>query len=113
LRELHQLTILDTKTFNKAVKKLKKKFRNIEKDCLLFIDSIKTDEDLGVYLGKGIYKTRITNSDKSSGKSSGYRLISYFKIIDNELYLMFIYDKSEFENVSESDLDQLLLASLD
>lgn len=112
MKELHQLIIRDTETFNKAVKKLKKKFRNIEKDCQLFIDSIKNDEDLGVHLGEGIYRTRIANSDKNSGKSSGYRLISYLKIIDNELYLMFIYDKSEFANISEADLDQLILNSL-
>lgn len=112
MKELHQLTIRDTETFNKAVKKLKKKFRNIEKDYLAFINDIETDEDLGIYLGDGIYKTRIANSDKNSGKSGGYRLISYLKIIDNELYLMYIYDKSDFENISETAIDKLILNSL-
>ena len=90
MKELHKLTIRDTKTFNKAVKKLKKKFRSIENDCQLFIDNIKTDEDLGVYMGDGIYKTRIANSDKNSGKSGGYRLVSYLKIINNE-FLFNVY----------------------
>ena len=112
MKELNQFTIRDTETFNKSVKKLKKKFRNIEQDYQLFIDSIKTDEDLGIHLKDGIYKSRLASSDKKSGKRSGYRLISYLKIIDNEIYLMFIYDKSEFENISESDLDQLLLGCL-
>ena len=109
--ELHQLIIRDTETFNKAVKKLKKRFRNIEKDYLSFINSIATDEDLGVYLGNDIYNTRVSNSDKNSGKSGGYRLISYLKLIDNELYLMYIYDKSDFGNLSENDLDQLMITS--
>ena len=113
MKELHQLTIRDTETFNKAVKKLKKKFRNIEKDYLAFVNNIKTGKDLGVYLRDGIYKTRIANSDKNSGKSGGYRLISYLKIIDNELYLMYIYDKSDFENISETDIDRLILSSLE
>lgn len=113
MKELHRLTIRDTKTFNKAVKKLKKKFRNIEKEYLAFVNNIKADKDLGVYLRDGIYKTRIANSDKNSGKSGGYRLISYLKIIDNELYLMYIYDKSDFENISETDIDRLILNSLE
>lgn len=112
MKPLHSLVIKDTDVFNKAVKKLKKRFRNIEKDYLSFVESIQTDEDLGIYLGDGIYKTRIANSDKHSGKSGRYRLISYLKLVDNELYLMYIYDKSDFENVSEHDIDVLILASI-
>ncbi len=85
MRPLHNLTIKDTDTFNKAVKTLKKRFRTIEQDWLAFVNSIQTDEDLGICLGEGIYKTRIANSDKHSGKSGGYRLISYLKRVDNEL----------------------------
>ncbi len=109
MKPLHNLTIKDTDAFNKAVKALKKRFRNIEQDWLDFVNSIKTDEDLGVCLGDGIYKTRIANSDKHSGKSGGYRLISYLKLVDNELYLIYIYDKSDFENLSENKIDQLIL----
>ena len=85
MRLLHNLTIKDTDTFNKAVKTLKKRFRTIEQDWLAFVNSIQTDEDLGICLGEGIYKTRIANSDKHSGKSGDYRLISYLKRVDNEL----------------------------
>ena len=62
-----------------------------------------------VCLGERIYKTRLANSDKHGGKSGGYRLISYVKLVDNELYLIYIYDKSDFENLSESKIDQLIL----
>jgi hypothetical protein len=54
------------------------------------------------------YKVRIANSDKNSGKSSGYRLVSYLKIINNEIYLLFIYNKSDFENIKESDIDAII-----
>lgn len=111
MKELHELTIRDTKTFNKSAKKLKKRFRNIEKDYLTFVSSIATDEDLGTYLGNDIYKSRISNSDKNSGKSGGYRLITYLKLIDNALYLVYIYDKSDFGNLTENDIDKLILTS--
>lgn len=112
MKHLHDIHIKDTETFNKAVKRLKKRFRTIEKDCQTFIDSIATDEDLGIHLGNGVYKVRIPNSDKQSGKSGGYRLISYLKLIDNALYLMYIYDKSDLDNVSENEIDQLILSSI-
>lgn len=67
---------------------------------------------MGISLGAGIYKARIANSDKKSGKSGGYRLISYLKLINDELYLLYIYDKSDFENVSEVKIDEMILASI-
>ena len=53
MRLLHNLTIKDTDTFNKAVKTLKKRFRSIDQDWLAFVNSIQTDEDLGICLGEG------------------------------------------------------------
>jgi len=112
LNPLHNLVIKDTYTFNKAVKKLKKKYKHIENDYMAFVNEIQAIDDLGVNLGNGVYKVRIANTDKNSGKSSGYRLISYLKMVDNVLYLMFIYDKSEMENISEKEIDALILESL-
>ena len=85
MKQLHGIHIKDTETFNKTVKRLKKRFRTIEKDCQTFINSITTDKDLGIHLGNGVFKVRIKNSDKQSGKSGGYRIISYLKLIDNAL----------------------------
>ena len=74
-----------------------------------FVNTIETIDDLGINLGNNIYKVRIKNSDKNSGKSSRYRLISYLKLIENELFLMFIYDKSEIENINEKEIDRFIL----
>ena len=102
------VTIEETETFTKAIKQLQKRFKNIETDCEEFVQSIQTTKNLGINLGNGVFKVRIANSDKKSGKSSGYRLISYLKLIDNKLYLMYIYDKSDFETVSEKQIDDLI-----
>ncbi|NCB14405.1 MAG: hypothetical protein EOM78_22720 [Erysipelotrichia bacterium] len=109
MKELQNLIIKDTDTFNKAVKKLKKKYIHIENDYMNFVNDINNIDDLGINLGNNIYKVRIKNSDKNSGKSSGYRLISYLKLIENELYLMFIYDKSEIGNINEKEIDKFIL----
>ncbi|MGE4420241.1 MAG: type II toxin-antitoxin system RelE/ParE family toxin [Sulfurimonas sp.] len=100
--------IEETETFAKAVKQLQKRFKNVETDCDEFVHNIKIIDNLGVNLGSGVYKVRIANSDKKSGKSSGYRLISYLKLIDNKLYLMYVYDKSDLGTVSEKQIDALI-----
>jgi len=112
VKKLSNLTIRDTDTFNKAVKQLKKRFRNIDADFTNFVNSVENEEDLGVYLGNGVYKARISNSNKNSGKSGGYRLISYLKLVENELYLLFIYDKSDYDTISENAIDSLILSSV-
>ena len=105
---LSGVSIEETETYAKSIKKLQKRFKHIETDCDNFIDSIQSTDDLGVDLGNGIYKVRIANSDKQSGKSTGYRLISYLKLVDKILYLMYIYDKSDMSTVSEKQVDRLI-----
>ena len=65
-------------------------------------------DDLGISLGDGIYKVRIANSDKNKGKSAGYRLITLLKIVDTEIYLIYLYDKSDLENITEKELDEMI-----
>lgn len=88
MNNLQGVSIEETETFAKTVKKLQKRFKHIENDCNNFIDSIETTDNLGTDLSNGVYKVRIANTDKKSGKSAGYRLISYLKLIDKKLYLM-------------------------
>lgn len=107
MNSLQGLRVEETETFSKCLKKLQKRFKNIQTDCDNFIDKIDTLESLGTSLGNGIYKVRIANSNKKSGKSAGYRLISYLKLTDSELYLMYIYDKSDTDNISEKQIDEL------
>jgi len=37
---------------------------------------------------------------------------SYLRLVENELYLLFIYDKSDFENISEEEIDSFVLGSI-
>jgi len=53
-----------TATFTKAQKELSKKYKNCDKDVENFINSLYTDKDLGISLGDGFYKVRLSNSDK-------------------------------------------------
>jgi len=104
--------IIEQRLYLKSIKKLSKKFKNISKDVNVFLDNIKTIDDLGVELKSNVYKVRIANSNKNRGKSSGYRLISYLKIVDNDLHLLYIYDKSLIENLTEKEIDNIILKQI-
>jgi len=105
-------TIIEQDLYLKALKKLSKKYKNIETDIEDFLLNVISEKDLGIELKNKVYKVRIANTDKNKGKSAGYRLISYVKVIENELHLIYIYDKSGLENISEKELDTLLIKQL-
>ncbi|OFX18526.1 MAG: hypothetical protein A2033_02360 [Bacteroidetes bacterium GWA2_31_9] len=104
-----KLNVSKTEYFEKLVKKLTKKYRNIENDIDSFLAEIENIEDLGISLGSNLYKARIKNTDNNKGKSGGYRLISYLQLKDNELTMIYIYSKSQLENISENELDNIIV----
>lgn len=106
-----KLNVGKTDYFYKLVKKLIKKYRNIENDIDEFLDNIDDIKDLGIPLGHNLYKVRIKNTDNNKGKSGGYRLITYLQLRENELTLIYIYSKSDLENISESVLDNIIIST--
>ena len=107
-----KLQVVEQELYLKAYKKLSKQYRHLQTDIDNFLDSIHSKEDLGIELKSNIFKVRIKNSDKNKGKSAGYRLISYLAMIDNELHLLYIYDKSKLENLTEKEIDNLILKQI-
>lgn len=56
-----------------------------------------------------IVKVRIANSDTKSGKSNGYRLIYYAEKSDGTIYLLTLYYKKEKDNISNKEIQELIL----
>jgi len=104
--------VVEQLLYQKAFKKLSKTYKNIDKDVDKFLESIKEKDDLGIELKSNIFKVRVANSDKNRGKSVGYRLISYLAIIKNELHLLYIYDKSKLVNLTEKEIDEIILKQI-
>ncbi len=63
---------------------------------------------MGEPLGKDCYKVRMAISSKNKGKSGGARLITCVKIVDDTIYLLSIYDKSEQETMDDDEIDEVL-----
>ena len=106
-------TVVEQELYKKTLKKLSKSYININLDIQDFLKSINTKDDLGIELKSNVFKVRIANSDKNKGKSAGYRLISYLAVIENELHLLYIYDKSSLVNISEKEIDKLVIKQIE
>jgi mRNA-degrading endonuclease RelE of RelBE toxin-antitoxin system len=93
--------------FEKDVKKLKKKFPKIKNDLVDFIDELSSNPKLGIDLGENIFKVRVPNSSIPTGKSGGFRIITYYKK-DTILYLVTIYSKTEQDNILTEKLKKII-----
>ena len=80
--------------FSKDIKQLKKKFPKIKNDLLNLINDLNQNPNIGIDLGNDFYKIRIVNSSIPTGKSGGFRVVTYYKKYDT-LYLITIYSKTK------------------
>ena len=102
--------IIAVPTFRKELKKLAKKYPSLKSDLTILFESLAENPEQGVALGKNCYKIRIAITSKNKGKSGGARLITNFVIADTTVYLLSIFDKSEKENLTDKELQELLMS---
>ena len=94
--------------FEKELKRLSKKYPSIKEDYENLLYSLLENPQQGSPLGKDLYKIRMAISSKNQGKSGGARVITHVKIVNEKIYLIAIYDKSDMENISDSELKDRL-----
>lgn len=78
---------------------------------IAFSRSLRENPFQGVELSPGIRKIRMAIASKGSGKSAGARVITYTIIaaeMKGRVYLMEIYDKSDFSTVDLSVLKDVV-----
>jgi mRNA-degrading endonuclease RelE of RelBE toxin-antitoxin system len=100
--------IIAVPTFKKELKKLAKKHHSLKTDLATLFETLAINPEQGVSLGNNCYKIRLAIASKNKGKSSGARLITNIVIADETVYLLSIYDKSDKENLTDKELDELL-----
>ena len=94
--------------FRIAFKRLKKRHRSLETDFERLLASLRANPFQGVELEDGVRKVRLAISSKGRGKSGGARVIIRVRLVADELQLLYIYDKADYENVSEAYLRDVL-----
>jgi len=100
--------IIPTPPFERELKQLSKKYPSIKKDLAALADQLLKEPKMGVPLGNDCYKVRMAISSKGKGKSGGARVITHIAVIQSNIFLPSIYDKSEAENISDKELKERL-----
>jgi len=100
--------IIPTQIFIRKVKRYKRKYVNILKDIDKLVDLLRENPKAGVHLKHSVYKIRLKSSDITKGKSGAFRVIYYVLISDGRIYLLTIYSKSEKENISWEEIDDII-----
>jgi mRNA-degrading endonuclease RelE of RelBE toxin-antitoxin system len=98
--------------FEKALKRLNRKYPSLKVDYLAFLSELEKNPMMGDEIFPNCRKTRIAIKSKGKGKSGGGRIIFYFEIMQNKIILLFVYDKSEMENVQTAYIEQILRTTL-
>ena len=97
-------------TFNRNLRTLAKKYRNIQRDIQPVIEQLEQGESLGDRIPGvtyEVFKLRVRNSDAQKGKSGGYRLLYYVKL-ETSIILLTIYTKSEQANLAPDEIRSLI-----
>ena len=94
--------------FRASYKLLKKRHKSLESDFERLLASLLEKPMQGVELPGGVRKVRMAITSKGRGKSGGARVIIRVRIVDDELQLLYIYDKADMENVSETFLRDVM-----
>ena len=100
--------VLTTSDFKRDSKKLLKKYKSLKNEILDLIASLEEEPTQGTPLGNDCYKIRLAIASKGKGKSGGARVITCVKVVDGFVYLLTIYSKSEKDNISDKELQDLL-----
>lgn len=95
--------------FSRAFKRLKKRYRSLPSDLKQLLASLVENPNQGVELYNGMRKVRLNFASKNRGKRGGGRVIIRLAVSDTSLTFVYIYDKSDVENVSDEFLDQVII----
>ena len=97
--------------FDARYKRFSKKFPSLNIELLELKKTLLENPKSGILITENTYKIRLASSDKNSGKSGGFRIITY--LIDEkedgiEINLMLIYDKSEESSITKSEIIKII-----
>ena len=105
------LKIIPTPEFSRQAKKLSKSYKHIAHDLKKFKNELLENPTLGIELGRNCYKIRLSNSSIPTGKSGGFRIITYYIDNKNIIRLLLIYSKTEKASVSSKEIQEILTAN--
>ena len=101
-------SVIPSDKFKKEAKRLINKFPSLKKELADLNATLTTGPEAGIPLGNNTFKIRLAIKSKGKGKSGGARVITYLVTEEKEIYLLTIYDKSEFDNVDDKTIKSII-----
>ena len=101
-------SIVFTDDFSRQFKELKKRYSSASADLSVLLAELQINPQAGESLGRNCYKVRVKIKAKNTGKSGGARAITCVKLMDDVIYLLAIYDKSDQATISDKEIDAIL-----
>lgn len=100
--------IIPSDKFKREAKRLIKKFPSLKQELADLNTTLENEPETGTPLGNDIYKIRVPIKSKGKGKRGGGRVITYVVTENNVVYLLTIYDKSEFDSVNDKIIKSII-----
>lgn len=94
--------------FDRQLKRLVKKFPSLKTEFTNLIENLELEPEQGKAITNSCYKIRLSIKSKGRGKSGGARVITHVQILENNVFLLAIYDKSEQDDISDKEIGYLL-----
>ncbi len=96
-----------TKLYKQQSKRLIKKYPSLAGEIPIALEPLANDQLEGFdAMPKGFYKIRVPIASKGVGKRGGARIIAHVRIVEDKAFLVSIYDKAEYSNVSDDVLKE-------
>ena len=105
-------SITTTPEFSKEIKRLNKKYPSLKNEYILLLHSLLNEPFQGTSLGNNIFKIRLAIKSKSTGKRGGARVITFVRVLENEILMISIYDKADQENMTSKDINERIKKNL-
>lgn len=106
-----KVSIIPSDEFRRQAKRLLKKYKTLTDEFAELQRQLMANPFIGTDLGGGKRKIRLKVSSKNKGKSGGFRVITFNVMQTDEgvqVYLITLYDKSEYSSVSDRYVDQII-----
>lgn len=100
--------VIPSKKFKQEAKRLIKKYPSLKNELNELAKVLSQNPEIGTPLGNSIYKVRLAIKSKGKGKSGGSRVITYVVNENQEVFLLTIYDKSEFDQIDDKSIKRII-----
>ena len=101
-------SVIPIEKFKKEAKRLIKKYPSLKNELILLEKELAANPLTGIPLGNNTFKIRLSVKSKGKGKSGGSRVITYVISKKAEVYLLTIYDKAEFDIISDKIIAKII-----